>query len=73
MVFSSTLFLSYFLLGFLLLYYAVPARFKNGVALLASLGFYAWGGLNFMALFLASVVVNFVLIRYMDATPERWK
>ena len=73
MVFSSTLFLFYFLPSFLLLYYAVPARFKNPVALVASLLFYAWGGLNFLALFLASVVVNFVLIRYMDATPERWK
>jgi alginate O-acetyltransferase complex protein AlgI len=49
MVFSSVLFLFYFLL------------------------FYAWGGLNFLALFLGSVVVNFFLIRSMDATPERWK
>lgn len=73
MVFSSTLFLFYFLPAFLLLYYAVPVRAKNAVALLASVGFYAWGGLNFLALFLASVVVNFVLIRFMDATPERWK
>ena len=73
MVFSSTLFLFYFLPGFLLLYFAVPARLKNAVALLASLGFYAWGGLNFLALFLASVVVNFGLIRFMDASPDRWK
>ena len=73
MVFSSTLFLFYFLPGFLLVYYAVPARRQNAVALLASLGFYAWGGLNFLALFLASVVVNFGLIRGMDAAPERWK
>jgi len=73
MVFSSVLFLFYFLPGFLLIYYAVPTRFKNAVALAASIGFYAWGGLNFLALFLASVVVNFVLIRYMAATPERWK
>ena len=73
MVFSSTLFLFYFLPGFLLLYYAVPVRLKNGVALLASLLFYAWGGLNFLALFLGSVAVNFVLIRFMDASAERWK
>ncbi|MDQ2794057.1 MAG: MBOAT family protein [Bacteroidota bacterium] len=73
MVFSSTLFLFYFLPGFLLLYYAVPARLKNTVALLASIGFYAWGGLQFLALFLASIVVNFGLIRYMAATPARWK
>ena len=38
MVFSSTLFLFYFLPGFLLLYFAVPARFKNAVALLANIG-----------------------------------
>ncbi|MCC3153729.1 MBOAT family O-acyltransferase [Hymenobacter sp. BT770] len=40
---------------------------------MASLLFYSWGGLNFLALFLGSVVINFVLIRYMDAAPERWK
>ncbi|GAB3875152.1 MBOAT family O-acyltransferase [Hymenobacter segetis] len=71
MVFSSTLFLFYFLPAFLLLYYAVPARLKNAVALLASIGFYAWGGLSFLALFLASVVANFVLIRYMDAAVDQ--
>lgn len=73
MVFSSTLFLFYFLPGFLLLYWLAPQRAKNPVALVASLLFYAWGGLNFLALFLASVVANFVLIRYLDATAERWK
>ncbi|MBC8082546.1 MAG: MBOAT family protein [Hymenobacter sp.] len=66
MVFSSTLFLFYFLPGFLLLYFLTPTRFKNTVALVASIGFYAWGGLNFLALFVASVVVNFFLIRLMD-------
>ena len=73
MVFSSVLFLFYFLPAFLLLYWGVPPRFKNLVALVASLLFYAWGGLNFLALFLGSVVVNFFLIRFMDAAHERWK
>lgn len=73
MVFSSTLFLFYFLPAFLGLYWLVPVRLKNGVALGGSLLFYAWGGLSFLALFLASVVVNFFLIRGMAATPERWK
>ncbi|TGE05474.1 MBOAT family O-acyltransferase [Hymenobacter fodinae] len=67
MVFSSSLFLFYFLPGFLLLYLLAPARLKNAVALVASLLFYAWGGLNFLALFLASVVLNFYLIRLMEA------
>jgi alginate O-acetyltransferase complex protein AlgI len=72
MVFSSTLFLFYFLPGFLLLYYAAPARLKNAVALLGSLAFYAWGGLNFLGLFVGSVIVNFGLIRYMHAARQRW-
>ncbi|SNC77232.1 alginate O-acetyltransferase complex protein AlgI [Hymenobacter gelipurpurascens] len=67
MVFSSTLFLFYFLPGFLLLYFLAPTRLKNAVALIGSLLFYAWGGLNFLALFLGSVVLNFYLIRLMDA------
>lgn len=73
MVFSSVLFLFYFLPAFLLLYWAVPLRFKNSVALGASLLFYAWGGLHFLALFLGSVVVNFFLIRFMAATLAHWK
>ncbi|WP_305006203.1 MBOAT family O-acyltransferase [Hymenobacter aranciens] len=51
----------------------MPTRFKNAVTLVASILFYAWGGLNFLALFLGSVVVNFGLIRFMDAAEERWK
>lgn len=73
MVFSSTLFLFYFLPAFLLVYWLAPARAKNAVALVASILFYAWGGLGFLGLFLGSVVVNFLLIRGMSATPERWK
>ncbi|RYU80071.1 MBOAT family O-acyltransferase [Hymenobacter persicinus] len=72
MVFSSTLFLFYFFPAFLLLYYLAPARLKNFVALTASLLFYAWGGLNFLALFLGSVVLNFFIIRLMDAA-EGWQ
>ncbi len=73
MVFSSTLFLFYFLPAFLGVYWLAPARLKNVVALVGSLVFYAWGGLSFLGLFLASVVVNFLLIRGMAATPVRWK
>ena len=71
MVFSSTLFLFYFLPVFLGVYWLAPTRFRNAVALLASLLFYAWGGLNLLGLFLASVAVNFLLIRAMAAAPAR--
>jgi len=73
MIFSSTLFLFYFLPLFLAAYWLAPHRAKNGVALVASVGFYAWGGLHFLALFLGSVVINFFLIRGMAASPVRWR
>ena len=43
MVFSSIPFLFFFMPLCLLLYYAVPYSWKNGVLLLFSLVFYAWG------------------------------
>lgn len=43
MGFSSISFLFYFLPPFFLVYYLVPRRLKNIVALLGSLAFYAWG------------------------------
>ncbi|MBE6036346.1 MAG: MBOAT family protein [Clostridiales bacterium] len=43
MLFSSIPFLYYFLPVVLLLYFAVPKNFKNGILLIASLFFYAWG------------------------------
>jgi alginate O-acetyltransferase complex protein AlgI len=59
MVFSSTLFLFYFLPLFLLVYWFVPQQAKNPVPLVASVLFHAWGGLDFLGLFLGSVIINF--------------
>jgi len=54
MVFSSVLFLLYFLPVFLLVYSAVPSRARNGVALGASALFYAWGAPVFIWILLLS-------------------
>ena len=43
MVFSSLLFLFYFLPAVLAVYFIVPRKAKNVVLLLFSLFFYAWG------------------------------
>ena len=43
MLFSSIPFLYYFLPGVLILYFLVPRGLRNGLLLLASLLFYAWG------------------------------
>ena len=66
MVFSSHIFLLYFLPAFLLLYFLVPAKWRNGVLLLASVVFYAWGAPDFVLVLLASTVANFYIVKAMD-------
>ena len=65
MVFSSHIFLLYFLPAFLLLYFVVPAKGRNIVLLLASIVFYAWGAPDFILILLASTVANFYVVRLM--------
>lgn len=63
MVFSSVSFLVFFLPVLLALYYIVPQKFRsarNLVLLLASLFFYAWGGVGFLALLFVSITVNYL-------------
>ncbi len=61
MVFSSAIFLFYFLPVFLLAYWLSPVRFKNAVALLGSLLFYLWGAPTFFLLLLTAVAFDFYL------------
>lgn len=63
MVFSSILFLIFFLPALLLIYFCVPGRFRavrNTVLLAFSLVFYACGGIYFLPVLLASVLVNYL-------------
>ncbi len=61
MLFSSGLFLFLFLPISLLLFYISPKRLKNAVLLLSSLVFYAWGGVNYTAILVGSIILNYVL------------
>ena len=61
MVFSSPIFLFYFLPLICVVYLLTPARAKNAVLLLGSLGFYAWGAGHFAAVLIASIAVNYAL------------
>jgi len=61
MVFSSLEFLLRFLPAVLLLYLIVPAKLRNPVLLIASMCFYAWGEPVYLALIVASSVVNYAL------------
>ena len=70
MVFSSHIFLLYFLPVFLLAYFLVPSKWRNGVLLLASVLFYAWGAPDFILLLLASTVATFYLVRAMGRAKD---
>ncbi|MCR5785228.1 MAG: MBOAT family protein [Eubacterium sp.] len=59
MVFSSLVFLNMFLPIVLLLYFAVPAKARNFVLLLASLFFYAWGEPAYIAIMIFSSVFDY--------------
>ena len=61
MVFSSVIFVFYFLPITLLLYYVAPAKTKNIVLLLLSLVFYAWGEPKVVFLMLALIGVDYAL------------
>ena len=63
MVFSSTLFLLYFLPIFLVVYNLVPKKIKNYVILVASLFFYAWGAPKFIFVVILSIITTFYLVR----------
>lgn len=59
MVFSSTIFLLYFLPVVLLLYFLAGKKYKNLVLLAASFFFYAWGEPKFVMILIVSVFVNY--------------
>ncbi len=74
MTFSSFTFLFCFLPVLFLCYFAVPSKFRqvrNNILLLFSLIFYACGGVKFLLLLIASVVINYLGGRMV--TCDQWK
>lgn len=59
MIFSTSLFLLYFLPIFLLLYHITPLKYKNLTALVASLLFYIWGAPDFIFILIGSILLDF--------------
>ncbi len=73
MVFSSTLFLLYFLPIFLVVYNLVPKKLKNYVILVASLFFYAWGAPKFIFVVILSIITTFYLVRTINNSSDQKK
>jgi len=76
MVFSSLLFLFYFLPVVLGLYYLAPRRYKNLVLFVCSLFFYAWGEPIYIVLMLFSSVVDYthglLIEKYRGKNLAKW-
>lgn len=70
MVFSSNIFLLFFLPIFLLAYFVTPERFRNYTLLLFSLAFYAYGAPDFLFVLIGSCVVNFYMVKWMEKTSK---
>lgn len=75
MLFSSLVFLFYFLPGALLVYYLAPKAARNAVLLVVSLLFYMWGGTGFTLLLIASILGNFLLAKLIERSElhaKKW-
>ena len=68
MVFSSTIFLQFFLPIVFILNYFVQKKYSNILLLMASLVFYAWGEPVLVLLMVASVVLNWFVGRVIAKT-----
>ena len=71
MLFSSTIFLFYFLPFFLILYYLTPARFKNYTLLLGSIVFYSWGGPVFIFVILLTTLLDYILVKQIEKSTSQ--
>jgi len=71
MVFSSPVFLFAFLPAVLALYFGCPRAWRNGLLLLASLLFYAWGEQEMVVIMLASIAGNYLFGLGIDGAASR--
>ena len=61
MIFSSVLFLFYFLAPLLVVYPFIPSKYKNLTLFIVSLFFYAWGEPLYVLLMIFSAFINYIL------------
>jgi len=71
MVFSSILFILYFLPLFLFLYYLADKKYKNVVLLASSIVFYSWGAPKFIFVILGTTLIDFYLVTMMSEAKKR--
>lgn len=73
MVFSSVVFLLYFLPIFLIVLFAVPYQLRNVVILLFSVFFYSWGAPKFIFVILGTTLLDYFLVGWMDKQTNQFR
>ncbi len=71
MVFSSIVFLLYFLPLFLLIYFLSPSKLRNYVLLVFSIVFYAWGAPQFVFILIGSSLLTYYIVKLMHRSGYR--
>lgn len=70
MVFSSNIFIFLFLPLVLFFYYISARKIRNYVLLLASLFFYAWGGIKYLGILIFSIIINYIFAIIIDKVSD---
>ncbi|BFM15411.1 MBOAT family protein [Maricurvus nonylphenolicus] len=70
MIFSSNVFLFVFLPVFLTAYYATPERYRSWIILFGSYCFYAWWRVDFLLLFVAVTLWNYLIGLRIEASLD---
>lgn len=71
MVFSSSIFLCFFLPLFLVLYYLTDRKYKNFVLLFSSVFFYAWGAPKFIFVIIGTTILDFFFVKMLDMNKTK--
>ena len=71
MIFSSILFIYYFLPILLLIYFIIPNKYKNLVLLIFSLLFYFLGEPKYIVVLLSSCIINYYLSKQFEKSKRR--
>ena len=73
MVFSSIVFLYIFLPIMLIIYFIVPNKWKNGVMIIASLIFFAWGEIRYIFIMLLLAIMDYICGQKIDKNKDKNK
>jgi alginate O-acetyltransferase complex protein AlgI len=71
MVFSSSIFLCFFLPLFLILYYLTDRKYKNFILLFSSILFYAWGAPKFVFVIIGTTILDFFFVKMLDKNKKK--